>query len=464
MDYRATAQAVLDAVGGEKNVESAAHCATRLRLVIADESKIDEKALDQVEGAKGVYNASGQLQIIFGTGTVNKVYDAFMELCQLKKVDANEVKEVASKKGNIFQRAIRALGDVFVPIIPPIVACGLLMGLLNGLGFAFPAIKETGLFQLVNIFSNAAFVFLQILIGFSAAKVFGGNPYLGAVIGMIMIHTGLTSAYDVPKLIEQGQAIPSANLFGFLNVPLTGYQGHVIPVLIAVWFMSKLETWLHKHVPDILDLFVTPLVSVLLTGLLALSVFGPFFGAVENWVLELVKWFLKIPFGIGGALCGLIYSPTVVLGVHHMYDALEMQMLAGTTPQDFWMPIMTAANMAQAGACLAVALKTKNKKVRDLALPSALSASLGITEPAIFGVNLRFFKPFIAGIIGAACGAAIAAAFGVYSTAMGITGFFGLLDTTNCTLNYILVMVVSSVIAFVISALIYKDPEEEAAN
>lgn len=482
MDYKKAAEEVLAAIGGKGNLVSAAHCATRLRLVIADDSKVNKKALDDAEGVKGVFSAAGQLQIIFGTGTVNKVYDQFIKVSGVEASSKDEAKAAGARKGNWFQRAIKALGDVFVPIIPAIVASGLLMGLCNGLGQAFPALADTGEFQMISLFSNASFVFLQILIGFSAAKVFGGNPYLGAVIGMIMIHTSLTSAWDVPSIMAgtaftiSTDAVTGAQtivqkaisyfplLGGLYQVPATGYQGHVIPVVIAVWFMSKLEIQLHKHVPDIIDLFVTPLVTVLVTGFLTLTIFGPVFATLENWILSGVEYLITIPFGIGAFLCGAVYAPTVVCGIHHMYNALEMGMLAAATPMDTWMPIATAANVAQGAACLAVAVKTKRAKTKELALPSSLSAFLGITEPAIFGVNLPNMKPFIAACIGAAFGAAVSSILGVYATAMGITGLFGFLTTTNCTLQYALVMVVSFVIAFGISFFLYKDPVDDESE
>jgi PTS system sucrose-specific IIC component len=482
LDHKQAATEVLAAVGGKGNIVSAAHCATRLRLVVADDSKVDEKKVENCAGVKGCFKAAGQIQIIYGTGTVNKVYDEFVAQAGVAASSKDDAKAAAAAKGNWFQRAIKALGDVFVPIIPAIVASGLLMGLCSGLSAAFPGLATSGEFQLVSLFSNASFVFLQILIGFSAAKVFGGNPYLGAVIGMIMVHSGLVNAWNIPtitaKLGDQAYQLVTATntasaittaggipmvsiLGGAYNVPLVGYQGHVIPVVIAVWFMSKLEIKLHKVVPDIIDLFVTPLTTVLVTGFLTLTIFGPFFGWIENGVLAGVKYLIAVPMGIGAFFCGLVYAPTVVMGIHHMYNALEAGMLAGANPMDTWMPIATAANVAQGAACLAVALKTKQTKMKELALPASLSAFLGITEPAIFGVNLRFMKPFVAGMIGAAFGAAVASILGVYSTAMGITGLFGFLDTTNCTFQYTLVMLVAFAIAFAISFTIYKDEEPE---
>lgn len=325
MDYRSIAQQIYDNIGGRQNIVSAAHCATRLRLVIGDNEKCSKEALENVEGVKGVFEASGQLQIILGTGTVNKVYDEFIAIAGISAASKEEVKQAAASKQNVFQRLIKTLGDVFVPIIPAIVASGLLMGLLEGLGKVFPAMTQSGTYTIIHLFSNAAFVFLPILIAISAAKVFGGNIFLGAVIGMIMIHTDLMNAWSVAS----AETIPTADAwFGLYQINLVGYQGHVIPVVIAVWFMSMLEKKLHKIVPEIIDLFVTPLVTVLATGYLTLTVFGPVFSWIENGVLDGVQFLITLPLGIGSALAGAVYAPTVVAGVHHMYNALEAGLLS----------------------------------------------------------------------------------------------------------------------------------------
>ncbi len=281
-------------------------------------------------------------------------------------------------KQNVFKRAIKTLGDIFVPIIPAIVASGLLMGLQEGLCNIWPQMSSSGVYTIVHLFSNAAFVFLPILIAISAAKVFGGNIYLGAVIGMIMIHTDLVNAWSVAGMEAAGEAIPKASVFGLYDVNLVGYQGHVIPVIIAVWLMSIIEKKLHKIVPEIIDLFVTPLVSVLVTGFLTLSVIGPAFSTLENWVLSGEETLITIPFGIGSAIAGAFYAPTVVAGLHHMYNALEAGLIS-KSGVNIWMPIATAANVAQDAAALAVAIKTKKAKTKAMALPASLSTFLGIT-------------------------------------------------------------------------------------
>lgn len=462
MNYGVIAKEIYEKIGKKENIVSAAHCATRLRLVIADNSKCDKKAIESIEGVKGVFEASGQLQIILGTGVVNKVFKVLIDLAGITEASKEEAKKAATSKQNIFMRAIKTLGDVFVPIIPAIVASGLLMGLLEGLSKVWPQMANSGTYTVIHLFSNAAFVFLPILIAVSAAKVFGGNIFLGAVIGMIMIHSDLLNAWSVAGMTASD--IPTASVwFGLYDINLVGYQGHVIPVVIAVWFMSAIEKKLHKIVPEMIDLFVTPLVTVLVTGYLTLTIFGPIFSTLENGVLEFIETLITLPFGVGAFLAGAVYAPTVVIGVHHMYNVLETSMLSATGA-NIWMPIATAANVAQGAAALAFALRTKNRKTKAMALPASLSAFLGITEPAIFGVNIRFMRPFIAGIIGGACGALVGSVLKVSATAYGVTGVFGLLITTNTTLQFIILMAVSFGVAFAISWIIFKEETDEVSE
>lgn len=464
MDYRKTAQEILDKVGGSKNIVSAAHCATRLRLVIADNSKADKTAIENVEGVKGVFEASGQLQIILGTGTVNKVFDEFISIAGITASSKAEAKEAAAQKQNVFMRAIKLLGDIFVPIIPAIVASGFLMGIMNSLDFMINngflnMDTSSSIYVFANLFSNTAYTFLQILIAFSAAKAFGANPYLGAVIGMIMINPSLQNAYTVAtEGVHQTQSV----FFGLYDIDMVGYQGHVIPVVIAVWLLSVIEKKLHKIVPEVLDLFVTPLVSVFVTGYLTLSIIGPIFVWAENAILDGIQWMLTLPFGLGSLVMGALYAPTVVTGIHQMYTAIDIGQIAqyGVT---YWLPLASAANIAQGAAALAVALKSKDKKIKSLALPSSLSAFMGITEPAIFGVNLRFFKPFIAGCIGGGCGALYASIVHLGAKGTGVTGIFGILLCLDSPVQYLIEMIIAVGVAFVISFILYKDQASQAA-
>lgn len=460
MDHKILASEILEAIGGKENLASAAHCATRLRLVIADNSKVKKSDLENFDGVKGVFEASGQLQIILGTGVVNKVYAEFIQLAGIEAASKEDVKKAAAAKSPWYKRAIKTLGDVFVPIIPAIVATGLLCGLLGGLSRAFPSLADSHLYTLLDMFSNAALTFLPILIAVSAAKIFGANIYLGAVIGMIMIHPNLVNAWSVAGT----EKVPTLwSWFGLWNINASGYQGHVIPVVIAILLLSVIEKWLHKHVPEMFDLFVTPLVSVLVTGFLTMTVIGPVFAQVESWVLTGAQWLIALPFGIGSFVMGAVYAPTVVAGVHHMYNAIELSMLADSG-KNIWMPIATAANVAQGAAALAVAVKTQNKKLKSMALPASLSAFMGITEPAIFGVNVRFGKPLVAGMAGGACGAAVASIMNVYATANGVTGIFGFLITTDSFLGYLLTFAVAAVVAFVLSWILYAPTKEKVPD
>ena len=465
MDYSKVAEQIYDKVGKKENLISAAHCATRLRLVIADNNKCDSKAVEEIDGVKGVFFASGQLQIILGTGTVNKVYDEFLQVSGLSAATKAEVKQAAVAQQNVFKRAIKTLGDIFVPIIPAIVASGFLMGIMEALNFMvnngfLTMDTSSSIFVFANLFSNVAYVFLPILIAYSAAKAFGGNPFLGAVIGMLMIHPNLQNAWTVAT---EGVQVRQSVWFGLYEVDLIGYQGHVIPVIIAVWVMCFIEKKLHKIVPEMFDLFVTPLVSVFVTGYLTYSMIGPLFVVIENGIIDGIQWLIALPLGIGSFLMGAFYAPTVVAGIHHMYTIIDVGQLAkyGVT---YWLPLASAANLAQGAATLAVAVKTRNARTKSMALPSAFSAFMGITEPAIFGVNLRYFKPFVCGCIGGACGALFSSITQLGASGTGVTGLFGVLLCLNMPVQYVLMMAISIGVSFVLTWLFgYKDEETQAA-
>ena len=466
MDYRKTARKIYEHVGKKENIISAAHCATRLRLVIADNEKADKDAVENINGVKGVFFAQGQMQIILGTGVVNRVYDEFIQIAGISESSKEELKQVAASRANPFQRLIKTLGDIFVPIIPAIVASGFLMGIMEALNFmvnnGYLNIDTSGsIYTFAQLFSNTAYTFLPILIAYSAGKVFGANPYLAAVIGMIMIHPNLQNAWTVAT---EGVQATQKVWFGLYSIDMVGYQGHVIPVVIAVWVLAQIEKKLHKIVPAMLDLFVTPLVSVFVTGYLTLSIIGPIFVTIENGLLDGIQYLIALPFGIGSFIMGAFYAPTVVAGVHHMYTIIDLGQIAkfGMT---FWLPLASAANLAQGGAALAVALKTKDQKIKSMAVPSALSACMGITEPAIFGVNLRFGKPFVMACIGGACGALFASVTALGATGTGVTGIFGILLCLNQPLSYLLMMAISIGVAFVLTWMFgYKDSVSETCQ
>lgn len=461
LNYRKCAEEIFSHLGGKENIASAAHCATRLRLAIVDSSKVDVKAIEDTEGVQGVFSSNGQLQIIIGTGTVNKVYDEFIAVSGVSAGSKEDVKAAAAANMPWWKRLVKTLGDVFVPILPAIVAAGLMMGLVEALGKAIPSFATSDWYGFLDMAANTSFAFLPVLVAVSAAKVFGGNIFLGAVIGLMMVHPALTNGwaaaggYKVWYLLGQGIKIGNYTL-GQVNQ--LGYQGHVIPVIISVYLMSKLEIKLHKVVPEMIDLFVTPLTTVLVTALATFMVIGPIFSTLETWVLGLATALVANPFG--AAVMGAIYPITVVMGLHHMYNTIELGML-GAGQLNTWMPIASAANFAQFGACLAVGLKTKNAKRKTIAIPSALSASLGITEPAIFGVNLRLMKPFVFAAIASAIGSFFGAIFHIGATANGVTGIPGFLIAEN-PITYAILLLISGGAAFIMTFLFWREDAEDA--
>lgn len=459
MDYGKCAKEIYETLGGRDNLVSAAHCATRLRLVTVDNNRIDMKKLENIDGVKGVFSNNGQLQLIIGTGTVNKVYEEFLKVSGMTAATKEEVKAAAAAKQPVLKRMIKALGDVFVPILPAIVASGLMMGLVEALGKAIPSFAGSDWYGILDLMANTAFTFLPVLIAVSATRVFGGNIFLGAVIGMIMIHPNLINAWSVGSM--DAADIPVWRLFGF-PIRQVGYQGHVIPVVIAVWLMCRIEKWLHKHVPEMIDLFVTPLCTVLITAFLTLGLIGPVFSTAETYVLDFAGWIITVGHGIGAMIMGALYPLTVVCGIHHMYNVIEAGMLSAVDGQNIWMPIASAANFAQGAACLAVGLKARKLKTKSVAIPSSLSAALGITEPAIFGVNLRFTKPLVCGMAGGAAGALLGSIFHIGATSYGVTGIPGFLITLDYTVQYAIVLIVSFAVAFALTWFLWKEePEEE---
>ena len=457
LDYRKCAEQIAANIGGGSNVISAAHCATRLRLVIADNGKVNKAALEEIDGVKGMFESNGQLQLIIGTGTVNKVYDEFLSVTGASAASKEDVKAAAASKMPWWKKILKTPGDVFVPILPAIVASGLMMGLVEALAKAIPSFAESGWFGFLDMVANTAFALLPVLVAVSSARVFGGNIFLGGVIGIMMVHPALMNAWTVTPTNQ-----PAVWNLGIFTISQVGYQGHVIPVILAVLLMSTVEKWLHKHVPEMIDLFVTPLVTVLVTAFATFVVIGPIFSILENWVLKGAEWLVTSTGGIGALLMGALYPWTVVMGLHHMYNVIEAGMLSGAMGLNIWMPIASAANFAQFGACLAVAIKCRNARLKSVALPSSLSASLGITEPAIFGVNFRFMKPFIAGVIGGAVGALFGSLTHLGATTYGVTGIPGLLAINNIPV-YVIELLISAGIAFAVTTVIWKEEEPKKA-
>lgn len=452
------AKKVIEALGGRENVNSVAHCATRLRVMVKDEAKINKDAIENLEKVQGAFFNSGQYQIIFGTGTVNKMYDEVVAL-GLPTSTKSEMKAEAAKQGNWFQRAIRTFGDVFVPIIPVIVATGLFMGvrgLLNALGVALPEDVTT----YTQILTDTAFIILPGLVVWSTFRVFGGNPAVGIVLGMMLVSGSLPNAWAVAS----GGEVTAMNFFGF--IPVVGLQGSVLPAFIIGVVGAKFEKAVRKVVPDVIDLLVTPFVTLLVMSILGLFVIGPVFHVVENYILLGTKAILNLPFGLGGFLIGGVHQVIVVSGVHHIFNLLEVQLLAADHANPF-NAIITAAMTAQGAATVAVGVKTKNPKLKTLAFPAALSAFLGITEPAIFGVNLRYRKPFFLSLIAGAIGGGLASILGLAATGSGITIIPGtMLYVGNGQLaQYLLMVAVSFALGFALTYMFgYEDEVEEVAG
>ena len=452
------AKKVIEALGGRENVNSVAHCATRLRVMVKDEAKINKDAIENLEKVQGAFFNSGQYQIIFGTGTVNKMYDEVVALGLPTSTKA-EMKAEAAKQGNWFQRAIRTFGDVFVPIIPVIVATGLFMGvrgLLNALGMTLP--EDVTIYT--QILTDTAFIILPGLVVWSTFRVFGGNPAVGIVLGMMLVSGSLPNAWAVAS----GGEVTAMNFFGF--IPVVGLQGSVLPAFIIGVVGAKFEKAVRKVVPDVLDLLVTPFVTLLVMSILGLFVIGPVFHVVENYILIGTKAILNLPFGLGGFLIGGVHQLIVVSGVHHIFNLLEVQLLAADHANPF-NAIITAAMTAQGAATVAVGVKTKNPKLKTLAFPAALSAFLGITEPAIFGVNLRFRKPFFLSLIAGAVGGGLASILGLAGTGNGITIIPGtMLYIGNGQLaQYLLMVAVSFALGFALTYMFgYEDEVEEVSG
>ncbi|CBY28745.1 PTS system, sucrose-specific IIB component; PTS system, sucrose-specific IIC component [Yersinia enterocolitica subsp. palearctica Y11] len=443
-------------LGGKDNIVSAAHCATRLRLVLADDSLVQKSAVEKVEGVKGCFSNAGQLQIIFGTGLVNKVYAEFIKVAGISESTKSEAADAAARKLNPFQRIARLLSNIFVPIIPAIVASGLLMGLLGMVKTYGWADANSALFIMLDMFSSAAFIILPILIGFTAAKEFGGNPYLGATLGGILTHPALTNAWGVAG------GFHTMNFFG-MEVAMIGYQGTVFPVLLAVWFMSILEKRLRKIIPDALDLILTPFLTVIITGFVALLFIGPAGRVLGDGISLVLSTLITHAGWLAGLLFGGLYSVIVITGIHHSFHAIEAGLLGNPNiGVNFLLPIWSMANVAQGGACLAVYFKTRDAKIKAIVIPSAFSAMLGITEAAIFGINLRFIKPFLAALAGGAFGGAWVVANHVNMTAVGLTGIPGIaIVQGNSIVNYLIGLVISFGAAFIISLLLkYKTDSE----
>lgn len=472
MDYAKIASQVIENVGGKDNIKSVQHCATRLRLQLKNNDLRDEDAVSDIEGVKGVFLTQSQFQIIFGSGLVNLVCDEVQK--QLGgETGAAADDEPEEKQGNIIQRLVKMLSDIFVPIIPAIVAGGLLMGINNILTSGLIDGKSIielypqweGLATAINTFANAPFTFLPVLIGFSATKKFGGNPYLGAAMGMIMVHPDLLSAYSI------GIADPPIwNIFGF-EIEAIGYQGTVLPVLAVAFILATIEKKLHKVTPTWLDNLTTPLLSIMVTSFLTFIIVGPVLREAGNLLAAGITWLYNTLGFVGGGLFGLAYAPICLTGMHHSFIAIETQLIADAahTGGSFIFTTASMNNVAQGAAVIAVLFLTKNEKMKSICSASGVSALLGITEPAMFGVTLKLKYPFYAAIIGSAAGSAYCAATKVLAQALGaagIPGFISMLpkDYPNFFIGLVLSMAVSAALTIIFWKKFNLGAEEQAEN
>lgn len=466
-DYNKIAQEILQYIGGKENVISAAHCATRLRLVLKEDNKIDIKKIEKVELVKGNFNNGGQFQIILGSGIVDEVYKEFIKLTDISETSKSELKKVADTKLNPVQRLLKSLADIFIPIIPAIVAGGLLMGINNiltsqGLFFkgmslidVYPQFND--LASLINTFANTAFVFLPVLIGFSATKAFGGNPYLGGVIGALMIHPDLLNGWGYGAALAEGK-VPSWNILG-LGITKVGYQGTVLPILASSYILAKIERKLHDIIPSTLDNLLTPLIAVFTTGILTFTVVGPVMRDGGNILTSGIMWLFNTLGPVGGAVFGFVYAPFVVTGMHHSFIAVETQLIANvaTTGGSFIFPVAAMSNVAQGAAALAVIFIIKDAKMRSLASASGISALLGITEPAIFGVNLKLRYPFYAAMVGSAVSASYITLMKVLALSPGPAGLPGIIAIRpQSMIHYVIGMAISFVVTFAATIVISK--------
>ncbi|MBB6282546.1 PTS system trehalose-specific EIIBC component [Geobacillus subterraneus] len=457
--YAQAAAQIVEAVGGKENIVAATHCVTRLRFALKEEGKVDKDALERIDVVKGSFSANGQFQVVIGQGLVDKVYNELVELTGIGRATKQEIKDAAEAKLNPLQRAIKTLADIFIPILPAIVTAGLLMGINNVLtgpgifyeGKSFVDVHQewADLANMINLIANTAFVFLPGLIGWSAVTKFGGSPLLGIVLGLMLVHPDLLNAWGWGAAKQEGE-IPAWNLFG-LDVQKVGYQGQVLPVLVASYVLAKIELFLRKRIPDAFQLLLVAPLALLVTGFLAFIAIGPVTFTIGNAITNLfVGIFDNVP-AIGGLLYGALYAPLVVTGMHHTFLPVDLQLIASTGGTFLW-PILVMSNIAQGSAALAMMFVAKDEKLRGLSFTSAVSAYLGITEPAMFGVNLRFRFPFISAMTGAAIAGMFITINKVIAPSIGVGGLPGFLSIVpQKWIPFFIGMAIAIVVPFVLT-------------
>lgn len=475
MNHQKVAREVSKAVG-EGNIQAAAHCATRLRLVLKDPSKVDHAALDNNDDVKGTFEANGQFQIIIGPGDVNKVYAELVKLTNVKEASTEDLKAVAAegKKVNPAMAFIKVLSDIFVPIVPALVAGGLLMAINNVLTSPnlfgpksvvemFPNIKDVA--SIINLLSSAPFAFLPILVGFSATKRFGGNGYLGAAMGMAMVMPDLINGYGVANAIAEG-SMPYWNIFG-LQVAQAGYQGSVLPVLAVSWILATLEKFFHKKISAAFDYTFTPMLAIIITGFLIFIFVGPVMRTVSDGLTDGLVWLYQTTGAVGLGIFGLFYSPIVITGLHQSFPAIETTLLADVarTGGSFIFPVASMANIAQGAAALAIFVLSKNEKQKSLASSASISALLGITEPAIFGINLKLKFPFVCAMIASGIASVSLGIFHVLSVAMGPASVIGFISIAPKSIPFFMIgVVISFILGFLLTFVYGKKKMEVPAT
>ncbi|MBC6973809.1 PTS system trehalose-specific EIIBC component [Bacillus sp. Xin] len=467
-DYRKTAEEVLKYIGGKENIEQAAHCVTRLRIALKDESKIDSDKLQEVSLVKGAFHNAGIFQIVIGPGDVDRVYAELITLAGMKESTVADVKDSGNQKLNPMQKFVKIFSDVFMPILPAIVTAGLLMGINNLLGakdlfFEGKNLLEVypnlgGLWDLINMMANTAFVFLPALVGWSATKRFGGSPILGIVMGLMLVHPDLLNAWNYGKASAglDGQKIEYFNILGLFQIEKVGYQGQILPILAAAFVLSKVEIFLKKRVPNAIQLLVVPITTIVVTGVLALGVIGPVTRHIGDLLTAgLVGVYETVP-AIGAVLFGALYAPLVITGMHHMFIAIDLQLISQNGGTFIW-PMIALSNIAQGSAALAMFWISKNQNDKSMASTSAISAYFGITEPAMFGVNLRNKFPFYAAITGSALAAVFITLNGVLAPAIGIGGLPAFISIIPKSIPMFVVgMIIAVVVPFVLTWLFAK--------
>ncbi|AOO60709.1 MULTISPECIES: PTS system trehalose-specific EIIBC component [Bacillus amyloliquefaciens group] len=433
-EFNRAARQIAEAVGGIENIEAATHCVTRLRFALIDETKVNQKMLDAIDIVKGSFAVNGQFQVVIGQGTVNKVYAELVKETGMGEASKDDVKKAAAQNMNPLQRTVKTLADIFIPILPAIVTAGLLMGLNNiltaeGIFYSTKSIVQVypqwaDLANMINLIAGTAFAFLPALIGWSAVKRFGGSPLLGIVLGLMLVHPDLLNAWGYGAA-EQSGDIPVWNLFG-LEVQKVGYQGQVLPILLASYLLARLELFLTKRTPEGIQLLVVAPVTLLVIGFLSFVIIGPITFAIGNALTAgLIAVFGQFS-AIGGLLYGGLYSALVITGMHHTFLAVDLQLIGSKLGGTFLWPMLALSNIAQGSAALAMMLITKDKKQRGLSLTAGISAYLGITEPAIFGVNLRYKFPFVIAMISSGIAGMFISVKGVLASSVGVGGVPGI--------------------------------------